>query len=159
MQFRKKPVVIEAFQWDGTAQCLQQLAVWATRADLASKQARGIPVVEGEHQSLPIDAVSKGGGLFELEIKTLNGVITCNVGEWVICGVQGEFYPCDPEIFLQTYEPVGNPHKAVVIGYRRNTDVMRVGCTCGWRPSGKGDDDEQLATHVATVGATWVASS
>ena len=39
-------------------------------------------------------------------IPTLEGDTQCNVGDWIIKGVNGEFYPCKPDIFLKTYEPV-----------------------------------------------------
>ncbi len=38
------------------------------------------------------------------KIKTLEGVMRADVGDWIICGVSGEFYPCKPDIFEQTYE-------------------------------------------------------
>ena len=41
----------------------------------------------------------------ELAIKTLEGVMIANVGDWIIRGVQGELYPCKPDIFALTYEP------------------------------------------------------
>jgi hypothetical protein len=41
-----------------------------------------------------------------LEIATLEGVMTAEVGDYIIRGVQGEFYPCKPDIFEQTYERV-----------------------------------------------------
>jgi len=44
-----------------------------------------------------------GGGL---KIETLEGVMMANPGDYVICGVRGELYPCKPEIFEATYEPV-----------------------------------------------------
>ncbi len=40
------------------------------------------------------------------EINTLEGTMTANVGDWIIKGVKGEFYPCKPEIFDATYEAV-----------------------------------------------------
>jgi hypothetical protein len=40
-------------------------------------------------------------------IKTLEGWLTVSPGDWIIKGVQGEFYPCKPDIFEQTYERVG----------------------------------------------------
>jgi hypothetical protein len=39
-------------------------------------------------------------------ISTLEGTMVADVGDWVICGVAGEFYPCKPDIFEATYEPV-----------------------------------------------------
>jgi hypothetical protein len=41
----------------------------------------------------------------KLAIVTLEGTMTADVGDWVIKGVQGEFYPCKPDIFEATYEP------------------------------------------------------
>lgn len=41
----------------------------------------------------------------KLNIKTLEGVMTANAGDWIICGVKGEIYPCKPDIFDATYEP------------------------------------------------------
>lgn len=41
-----------------------------------------------------------------VEILTLEGVMTAKIGDYIICGVQGELYPCKPDIFLATYEEV-----------------------------------------------------
>lgn len=40
------------------------------------------------------------------DIYTLEGVMTASPGDWIIRGVQGEYYPCKPDIFEQTYEEV-----------------------------------------------------
>lgn len=42
----------------------------------------------------------------EIQIKTLEGLMTANLGDWVIKGVKGEFYPCKPDIFAATYDAV-----------------------------------------------------
>jgi len=39
-------------------------------------------------------------------VHTLEGPLRASDGDWIICGVQGEFYPCKPDIFEATYEPV-----------------------------------------------------
>lgn len=39
-------------------------------------------------------------------IKTLEGLMTVTSGDWIITGVNGEVYPCKPDIFEKTYEPV-----------------------------------------------------
>lgn len=44
-----------------------------------------------------------------VEIKTLEGTMTANIGDWVITGVKGEQYPCKPDIFEATYEPADKP--------------------------------------------------
>jgi hypothetical protein len=41
-----------------------------------------------------------------LHIETLEGILTASPGDWVIKGVNGEFYPCKPDVFEKTYEPV-----------------------------------------------------
>jgi hypothetical protein len=78
-QYRKKPVVIEAVQWTG-----------ANFAEVAAL---------GENIFGPYAQEDR------LEIKTLEGRMRANVGDWVIKGVKGEVYPCKPDIFEQTYEP------------------------------------------------------
>ena len=42
----------------------------------------------------------------EVDIVTMEGTMRGNVGDWLIIGVHGEMYPCKPEIFVETYEPV-----------------------------------------------------
>ena len=41
-----------------------------------------------------------------VEIETLEGTMRGEIGDWIICGVNGEFYPCKPDVFAKTYEPV-----------------------------------------------------
>lgn len=55
-----------------------------------------------------------GGGTIEMDsrdgkivIHTLEGDMTASLGDFIIQGVQGEFYPCKPDIFEKTYDPVG----------------------------------------------------
>lgn len=79
-KFRKKPVVIEAMQWDGTLGCVRRIASWSR------------------------DKVKMA--YTELYIETLEGRMTVSENDWVIKGVQGEFYPCKPDIFEATYEAV-----------------------------------------------------
>ena len=42
----------------------------------------------------------------EIDIATLEGVMHANIGDWIITGVKGERYPCKPDVFEKTYEPV-----------------------------------------------------
>lgn len=84
-QFRKKPVVIDAFQWRQTAPCFE-LPEWYFEACGAGKC---FPEQDGT-----------------LSIQTLEGRMTAQVGDYVIQGVKGELYPCKPDIFAATYEPV-----------------------------------------------------
>lgn len=79
-RYRKKPVEVEAVQWNG---------------DMA-------PVEEALGRQFPTSNTGSGA----LEIPTLEGTLVCDLGDYIIRGVQGEFYPCKPDIFEATYEPV-----------------------------------------------------
>ena len=50
----------------------------------------------------------KGGCILgsSIKIATLEGIMTASPGDWIIRGVKGEIYPCKPDIFAATYEPV-----------------------------------------------------
>lgn len=86
-KFRKKPVVIEAVQFDGTR--------------------NGIDAIE-DFMGKPCGHNFIGGdpGHFEMWIETLEGGHKASPGDWIIRGVKGEFYPCKPDIFAATYEAV-----------------------------------------------------
>lgn len=87
-KFRKKPVVIEARQWTGAN--FDELFKW------------GSP--EGGLRDAKIVHAGNGSDPTKLTITTLEGNHIANVGDWIIKGVAGEFYPCKPEIFAKTYE-------------------------------------------------------
>lgn len=80
MKFRKKPVVIEAWQNVDS----EKFPKWLDDAYRAGKVYLG------------------GGG--SIYITTLEGTMRAELGDWIIRGVQGELYPCKPDIFEQTYE-------------------------------------------------------
>lgn len=71
-------------------------------------------VIEARHFAQPVDGsviCTWCGGTnekspHEIQIKTLEGTMTADLGDWIIKGVKGEFYPCKPDIFAATYEPV-----------------------------------------------------
>lgn len=90
-RFRKKPVEIEAFGYDGTNS--SEVVAWADTE-------RVFTVPDGPDRDLrrPDSAL--------LVIQTLEGMLTATVGDWIIRGVAGEFYPCKPDIFDATYEAV-----------------------------------------------------
>ena len=91
MKFRKKPVVIEAFIYG-----LHVSPPWFLDAIIAGTVAyewRG-----SDPKKFPPDG---------LKIKTLEGEMRSSYGcEYIIKGIKGEIYPCDPDIFEATYEPV-----------------------------------------------------
>ena len=78
-QFRKKPVVIEARQFSEIVDG-SVLCSWCG----------------GSNDKRPV----------EIQIVTLEGTMTAEIGDWIIKGVKGEFYPCKPDIFAATYDAV-----------------------------------------------------
>lgn len=86
-KFRKKPVVIEAFLWTGAAHA-GEYPRWAWSALKSGKM------------------YYQGGDEPYLTIETLEGKMRANPGDYIIKGVKGEIYPCKPDIFEATYEPV-----------------------------------------------------
>ena len=90
MKYCKKPVVIEAIEYTGRNEF--EIEKWAGKAVFHS------PVLE------PTEDNPDGS---YLQIKTLEGIMTAIPGDYIIKGVKGEFYPCKPDIFELTYEPIG----------------------------------------------------
>lgn len=80
-KYRKKPVVIEAIQWDGNN--IYQVIKFSDASDVFGFNDRE-----------------------ECTISTLEGVMTANAGDWILKGIKGEFYPCKNDIFEATYEAV-----------------------------------------------------
>ena len=84
MKFRKKPVVVEAIQWDGSWERLHEIVKWAG------------------HQKILFNLHYTD--VNDVKIKTLEGTMPVSIGDWIIKGVKGEFYPIRNDIFEATYE-------------------------------------------------------
>ena len=95
-QYRKKPVVIEAFQMTPEHRASNEF--WPSWMDEAWQLER-----ETDGSLYPTEA---GTGNGPLSIGTLEGNLAVSWGDWIIRGVNGEIYPCKPDIFEQTYEAV-----------------------------------------------------
>lgn len=84
MRYRKKPVVVEAMQL--TSENVNSVRAWAasgSRKTLVGRDEEGRPFVT---------------------IQTLEGAMRATLGDYIIKGIKGEFYPCKPDIFEATYE-------------------------------------------------------
>lgn len=79
-RYKKKPVVVEAEQWKGS----------------------NLNCNESLFQSDKVIIKHDGS---EFLVSTLEGVMTGKMNDWLIRGVNGEFYPCKPDIFEKSYEP------------------------------------------------------
>ena len=80
MKYRKKPVVVAAVQWTGDN--IREIVTF-TGYGLKHEPERGV-----------------------LFIPSLEGTQEASKGDWIICGIKGEHYPCKPDIFAATYEAV-----------------------------------------------------
>ena len=89
-QFRKKPVVIEAMQVLDDLRSHIAIRDWATSHT-------------AEFDVIPVSITAFDS---HLVIHTLEGDMRADIGDWIIRGVAGEFYPCKPDIFAATYEAV-----------------------------------------------------
>lgn len=87
MKYRKKPVVIDAFKWTGGPDQAEdpQWIVDAIKDKKVFFEEQGNPEVK-------------------MCIRTLEGVMVANLGDYIIRGVKGEIYPCKPDIFEMSYE-------------------------------------------------------
>lgn len=88
-KYRKKPIVIEAFKWTGSSDQSED-PVWICDA-IKGKTVR----------------FENGCSLrCTMLIDTLEGTMRASLGDYIIQGIKGEIYPCKPDIFEATYEPV-----------------------------------------------------
>lgn len=96
MQYRKKPVVIEAVLWDET-----------TETRLLLEEMGMEWMGHSGHAKRPNECRN-------LHIRTLEGQMSVDLGDWIIRGVKGEFYPCKGDIFEATYEKVADDERVDV---------------------------------------------
>lgn len=85
-KYRKKPVEIEAIMFKDEIETLNDLYDFMGKVVTVVHHPTNVPY---------------------LKVETLEGTMKANVGDYIIKGVQGEFYPCKPDIFEATYDKVG----------------------------------------------------
>lgn len=83
--YKTKPVEIQAVEWNGDNDVFLFLQKWSN--GIIYRETRNV-----------------------LRINTLEGVMEGMIGDYIIKGLRGEFYPCKPDVFEQKYEAVGDPH-------------------------------------------------
>ena len=87
-RFTKRPVTIEAIKYDDNRHEADRIMTWI------------------RNHGQPVRYFADGA----ISIGTLEGDMLAQPGDWIIRGVQGEFYPCKPYIFEATYEPAAEHH-------------------------------------------------
>lgn len=88
MKYRKKPVIIEAMQWDGTREGVDAIRAWAPNLTTLYL------------------VTNKIGEVTDWRIATLEGSHIVSKFDFIIRGVAKEYYPCKPNIFRATYDAV-----------------------------------------------------
>jgi hypothetical protein len=81
LKYVKKPIVIEAVIWDGNNR--KEIYDFCPKAEFNYEFGNSNP---------------------KLTLETLEGVMTASIGDYIIKGIKGEYYPCKPDIFLLTYD-------------------------------------------------------
>lgn len=94
MKYRKKPVVIEAVKWIGSQKSFEEVRQFFP--DIMDGGAVWYPDAPAN-----LEVKTDSWPLF---IQTLEGTMSAQIGDYIIKGVNGEFYPCKPDIFEKTYQ-------------------------------------------------------
>ena len=110
MKYRKKPVVIDAVQWTGTNH--REMFDFLTDYQCTDQY------MSAEGKNFYIDHWKVPGGLV---IKTLEGEHLANIGDYIIRGVHGEFYPCKPDTGTKR-------NMGILNGTNIRTDTAEQGC-------------------------------
>lgn len=97
-KYRKKPVVVEAIQWTGSN--LEEIRNFV-----------GNDLIENYIKHFDIERTLIKQTLSGIAINTLEGTMIVNYGDYIIKGVNNEFYPCKPDIFKQIYEEIIDDNK------------------------------------------------
>lgn len=101
MKFRKKPIVIEAHQWFKNGDHPEDRVTPGDIKEGAVVRYYRHPVIRGEETCQKCGyQMYRHGWIDTLE----DGHNVCP-GDWIIKGIKGEYYPCKPDIFAETYEP------------------------------------------------------
>lgn len=102
-KFRKRPVVVNAQQWWPPDDPRHDPTMLVRRKGASADPPEFIQIGD-------LYEFVKGEGIFH--IRTREGDLRVNDGDWIITGIMGEKYPCNPDIFEATYEPVAEPTRA-----------------------------------------------
>ena len=94
-EYRKKPIVVSAVEWSGDN--IEEIAGFCGENNIKVEDIYGNVVGSFCRSHRPGDS-------WNLYIKTLEGDMFASVGDYIIEGINGEFYPCKPDIFKNTYE-------------------------------------------------------
>lgn len=111
-KYRKKPVVVEAHIFTGSTTSAGQIKKWIET---------GVYADAGIHTR----------DIRDLEIPTLEGLMTASPGDYIVRGLAGEFYPCKPDIFIGSYERIEEEDRQPGVYEAKNLKVGDIIDYCG----------------------------
>ncbi|HGF8104448.1 TPA: hypothetical protein QFG02_001875 [Enterococcus faecium] len=129
MKYRKKPVVVEAIQL--TNKNLLEVKEWCNGELVPNAETSG----------------------YDLYISTLEGIMHVDINDYIIQGVEGEFYPCKPDIFEKTYEvasqqsQLDDNQKIVLEWLKSNRNSLKVPMLAFYELAELADENTNLAYH------------
>ena len=129
MKYRKKPVVVEAIQL--TNKNLLEVKEWCNGELVPNAETSG----------------------YDLYISTLEGIMYADINDYIIQGVEGEFYPCKPDIFEKTYEvasqqsQLDDNQKIVLEWLKSNRNSLKVPMLAFYELAELADENTNLAYH------------
>jgi hypothetical protein len=97
--YRKKPVVVAALQFLGGTESATALINWILESGHTATYREG-----KEEQRAGNGEICQMADPEHIRIRTLEGTMRAEKGDWIIRGIKGEFYPCKPDIFAATYD-------------------------------------------------------
>lgn len=112
-KYRKKPVIIEAIQLKGDSKTIKECLEF-----MGQSVNEDLTIERNKFEEYCLIVNEKG-----MKIPTLEGEMTASINDYIIKGVKGEFYPCKPDIFEQTYEQADNKNSIDLIRLERKRQI------------------------------------
>lgn len=118
-KYKKKPI-IEAVKWDKTVETFKRIT------DLYDENKDWQECIKNVDENSPFDFNEKTNSL---AIHTLEGIMMADKGDYIIKGVNNEFYPCKPDVFHKTYEKTNDTIKVKLVTHHQDWDKE---CDCDY---------------------------
>lgn len=112
-KYKKKPVIIEAIQLKGDSKTIKECLEF-----MGQSVNEDLTIERNKFEDYCLMVNEKG-----MKISTLEGEMTASINDYIIKGVKGEFYPCKPDIFEQTYEQADNKNGVDLIRKERDRQI------------------------------------
>ena len=116
-KFKKKPVIIEAIQLKGDSKTIKECLEF-----MGQSVNEDLTIERNKFEDYCLMVNEKG-----MKISTLEGEMTASINDYIIKGIKGEFYPCKPDIFEQTYEQADNKNGIDLIRKERDRQINEEG--------------------------------